>query len=312
MVFQKRLKLNVVSILLSVIMLIVHCVNLSDTITTNTTEFTPEETDEIKYQLFKRYFVLVPGDTAFLCGTRTCSTFVNGQYYSCLVESAYVQTITKQKESISFNDTEHYVFPQIYQHGTSISKLSHSAVTHYFTITDTGVLQPAYQFNNIIYYPKTERRVVIYKPVEVGFYPDSLQSKRNCWPASPLFHIPKVLPQDIVFEGQNVATKVYALSDSSLSYWVNNVGFRDGIQVKTYHPINYEYLHDTGPVRVLGTTTCERAYFKDMGLIDQKLTTIIQKFYANDDIEVVKEIEYVGRPNGATLYPDIIDTVSYN
>lgn len=303
---KKVLSLSVLFLLLCII----QCVNLTDTYSIGNNEFFIEENDNPRYQLSKRFYVVIPEDTTLLCGTKVCSTFTNGVLQTSVSESSYVRIITQHEVTIHVNDTDFFVFPQKYHYANKQSKLGLEEITHYIIVKDSQIVQPAYSINGKMYQPDPLRRVVLYKPIEVGYYPDSTRKLNNCWPASPFVHTPKIIKQDTPFNGQSVAFKALSLADADPCYWVNNFGYKQGVEIKTYYPISYEYLDINGPVRVVGTSTCTQSYFWDRGLIEQGFVTILQKQFSDGKIEIIKEIEYISRLKEAKKHPDVPDSKS--
>lgn len=271
------------------------------------------------YRLKKRYFILAPGDTALLYGTRSCTTLVNGTITKSLNDSVYYRTITKELEVMKINDTPHLVYPQLYQEASSISKLSKNSITRYFEKDSVATLQLAYKEKGSLNYIEKSNQWVVPVILEIGpygwFQSDTTKvPKNNLWPISPLIRNPLTYTKgNVIFKGHSVATKPICLPNSGEpQYNISGVNYGNGVFIKSYHSISGEIEEKGKSIRVVGSIIITRSYFTDRGLVDQLKKTFIQKFYSDGGIETKKEIVYVMRgPEGAKNHPEY-DTLSYS
>ncbi len=280
--------------------------------TSVSSDFTLPEGNDSTYQLTKRFFLLFPGDTAMLYGTRTCTTISNND---TLIEndSLYFRTITYRPSFMTIQGVKRLVFPQKFQQAESCDNLELTSITRFFEIRDTALLQIAYGSNNdTVYLDKNIQKVMPIK-IEVGSF-DTIYSPNNTWPASPLIKNPvNVSGGTIWFHGQKVATKALAVNWGEY-YYVNGYGYHFGIRVKTYYSVNGYTTENAMQLNVTGTITVERSYFRDIGLVDQKLISSLVKRYADGTQKAVKEFLVLERgPEGAEIYndwdiPDTIET----
>ncbi len=266
----------------------------------------------VLYQFVKHYFILVPGDTALFYGTRKCTTTVNGVISSVVNDSAYLRTITSGKTVLTINDTPHVVHPRLYQYSSTFAAINENTLTRYFKKTDSATLQIAYVDKGITRYPVEDRRVVMPKRLLVGEYgwfdTDSTSvPMNNAWKTSPLVQPLSGFLQEVVsFKGFSVATGVIALPKSSkIGYTVNGNEYKDGIFVKSYFTLSGQSKELNRTVRIDGSVMITRTYFTRTGLIDQLISTSIQKTYSDGSVEKIKETLYVARgPEGAKKYTD--------
>ncbi len=289
--------------------------NIPETITTTGLEIQlPPDTDTITdtiYQFTKRYFVVVPGDTALFYGTKKCTTSVNGNITSYYDDSVYFRTITLEGTSIEINDTLHLVYPQLYQTGKTLATINRNTITRYLVKTDTAILQVAYEDNGTRYYLQNGRQIVMPRTLVIGpfgsFVTDSTDiPMNNTWPTSPLIENPFKSSKTIRFEGYSIAKKTIALPRSSdPPYLIAGISYTNGISVKSYYSISGERVENGKIVRIAGTTVVTRTYFTERGIIDQLEVTAIQKIFSDGTIERTRERVYVTRgPEGVKIYSE--------
>ncbi len=278
--------------------------------TTVSSDFTLPEGSDSTYQLTKRFFLLFPGDSALLCGTRACMTVSNNDT-SFQNDSLYFRTITHHPSFMTTNGTKRLVFPQEFQQAGSLDKLEHTSITRFFEIRDTAILQIAFELNKDTIYLDKNIQKVIPIIIEVGSY-NTIHSPNNTWPASPLIKNPiNATGGTLWFQGQNVAAKALAVNWGEY-YYVNGYGYQFGIRIKTYYSINGYATENNMQISVIGTITIERSYFKDIGLVDQKMSSSIVKRYSDGTEKTIKESLILERgSDGATIYDDwdIPDTI---
>ncbi len=277
--------------------------NYSDMPTITNSKLTQTQSNDTIYQLTKRFFLLFPGDTALLYGTRTCTTITDGDA-SMYNESLYLRTITLHPYFMWINKTKHLVFPQVYQQNSSYDSLARNSVIRYFEIEDTAIMQLACKENGVMHYFEKNRQKVIPITIEVGYF-DTVESSKNKWPASPLIQNPVSIAQgSIWFTGHSLAKKGLALNWGQY-YLVNGYEYQVGVRLKTYHSISGNGIEDNKSVSYLGTVIVTRSYFKDIGLVDQKMTSIIFKKFSDGTEIIIKEHIILERgPEGAKVYND--------
>lgn len=286
--------------------------NYHDTIPSSNAEFILPPDSGTIYQLTKRYFVAIPGDTALFYGSRQCTVTTNGIVTSITDDSAYFRTITLQGEYIEIDDALHYVYRQLYQQSSSFTEIDKNTTVRFLEQTDSALLQVAYIEHGKKHYTEKNRQVVMPRTVIVGPYgwfdTDSTSVPiNNKWPTSPLIKCPIVSEHgSIHFDGYSVATKAIALPGSGeRPYLINGYAYSNGIYVKTYYSIGGEIIENNMSVIVLGGIHIIRTYFTEMGIIDQLIMTFIQKVYSDGSVEVIRERTYVARgPEGAKRYSE--------
>lgn len=264
------------------------------------------------YQLTKRYFVAIPGDTALFYGSRQCTVTTNGIITSITDDSAYFRTITLPIDSIPLEDTLHRVYPQLYQQSTTFDDINNNTIVRYLEQTDSALLQVAYKENGHMYYTKKSRRMIMPRTVIVGLYgwydtDSTTVPSNNKWPTSPLIKKPVAsTDENILYDGYSVACRVIALPKSGEPlYLINGVEYANGICVKTYYSISGETIENNMRVNVLGSAQITRTYFTEMGMIDQLTLTFVQKIFSSGATEITRERMYVARgPEGAKKYSE--------
>ena len=258
---------------------------------------------------------------------------------TCINDSAYLRTITLDREVQIVNNRRQFVYPQHYQYCSSFKEIDtgyippDNTITRYFVKNDTAVLQIAYRtytydttqdtksdvikksiiLTGTLHDLPLNKQKVIPKTLEVGMY-GWLQTDttdiptNNKWYASPLIEPPLSFSEGAVsFEGFSVAPKGIALPGvMDPAYVVNGVIYANGVFIKTYYSLEGEIVEGGKNVTVAGTVLVTRTYFTDRGLIDQLINTTIQKSYS-DTVQIIKETMYVARgPEGAKTYPETI------
>lgn len=250
------------------------------------------------YKFAKRYFLLQPGDTAQLYGTRVCTVVTNGIISSIEDDSLYFRRITLDDTTIFVNNTPHIVYPQLYHKSSSFDSLSQFTITRYFELTDSGIFQIAYEHYNTMQFLDKEIQKVIPSPLEIGSY--DFVSSGNTWRASPLIESPCASSNGTVwFIGQRVAT-CYLVSEK-----IDNYDYYDGVTIKTYYSFNGEIYENNEPARLSGTIVITRNYFKDIGLVNELRILEAQKSFSDNGVQLTKERVYFSRgPEGAKVYND--------
>lgn len=336
---MKRKYLYLLSGICALLFFTLNRCNHPETSSVSGTEFIITGDSSAIYLLDKRYFVLIPGDTALFYGSKRCTVIVNGTLDTCINDSAYLRTITLDREERIINNRHQFVYPQHYQYCSSFKEIDTASlppdntITRYFVKNDTAVLQIAYRTykydttrdagNDVIKKSITltstlhdlppNKQKVLPKTLEVGKY-GWLQTDttnvptNNKWQASPLIKNPLSFSKGTVsFEGFSVAPQGIALPgvDPTSVYTVNGVIYGNGVFIKTYYSIEGEIFEDGKNITVAGTVLITRTYFTDRGLVDQLINTTIRRSYS-DTIQIIKETMYVARgPEGAKIYPDI-------
>lgn len=286
--------------------------NYHDTVSSANAEFILPPDSGTIYQLTKRYFVAIPGDTALFYGSRQCTVTTNGIITSTTDDSAYLRTITLTGEYMEIDDTLHYVYRQLYQQSSTFADINKNTTIRFLEQTDSALLQVAYIENWKMHYTEKSRQVVMPRTVIVGLYgwydTDSTSvPTNNKWPTSPLIRNPATSSNgNILFDGYSVASRVVALPKSGEPlYLINGVEYSNGICVKTYYSISGEIIENGMRVNILGSVQITRTYFTERGIIDQLIITYIQKIFSDGSIEITREKIYVARgPEGAKKYSE--------
>lgn len=269
------------------------------------------------FQSDKRYFILVPGDTAYLCGYQSCTLFVNGivNNDSTSSDSLYFRTITLDTSSTLGQFSGKLVYPQKYQMSTDFANLSTNEVTRYFTKNDTAVLQLGYDYKGKTQlFPNHQQKVIprILVMGKMGYFDTDTTSvpSTNKWYTTPLILQPIFSDKGtITFEGFSYAPEAIAFpvnpkQNSSVPYRINGVDYKNGTFLKTKHTITGNIMEKGKVVALYGTVDITRTYFTERGLIDQRMTTLLQKTFSDGTVEIRKKMSYVSRPDTAKIYPE--------
>lgn len=287
----------------AVLVIIIGCIQITDIESNEYTDVTLNpDTTENQYFLKKRYFVLVPGDTAFLCGIRVCTTFVDDVFDSCFTESVFVRTITLPERVMVISDTTYYLRPQIYQCGKNREALTGDTEIRYFAKADSGIYEPLCKTNGTVYIIDKRNRTFLPNPVVAGGVPDSLSSILHNWSAAPSIPAPEIVRKEGPFLGYSIANRALGVMSP---YTVYNNSYKTGLEVTTYYVISHEYIESNEDVvRIFGELICRRAYFKDRGMLEQTVFSKIKKIYPSGSTVTIKDSTYVGRPDRIEQYPD--------
>ncbi|MBN1129279.1 MAG: hypothetical protein JXA71_09850 [Chitinispirillaceae bacterium] len=271
----------------------------------NETSFDLPDQNNPVYLLSKRYFLLIPGDTAFLYGTEACTVITNGEITSVRADSLYFRTITKKHELLFIDGKQHVVIPQIFQQDNDSTSLDGSSIVRYFEQSPTGIRQVAYARGDERHFPDSARQTIIPNPMEIGSF-GSVSSPRNSWATSHLIPCPfEDTMAGLLFEGRSVANKVLALTSSGIPYVVRRYPYWDGMELKTYYTLNGTRIEKGEHVFVVGTITVTSTYFVDRGLVDQTQEWRLHQCRADGEMMVTRKTIYLGRgPGGTRLYPD--------
>lgn len=293
--------------------LLVNNCNVPATVGTYDTEVVLPSDSGVIYRFTKRYYVLVPGDTAVFYGSRSCTTSVNGIITSCITnDSMYLRTITLKGKTIKIDDSLHFVYPQLYQYNSTYAGINTNTVTRYLVKSDSAILQVAYDDRGVRYYLKNDQQIVMPRTLIIGPYAPFVNDStdipiNNTWPASPLIKSPIPLTNgSLSFVGFNVAIKTIALPKSNdPPYFVNGNKYSNGIFVKAFYSLHGEMVENNDIVRVVGSVVIVRTYFTERGLIDQLIVSSIQKIFSDGTVERIRERIYVARgPEGAKVYSE--------
>ena len=304
-------KLLLVGVVLTLFILGNSC-NYHESITPVTAEFILPPDSSAIYRMTKRFFVVVPGDTALFYGSRQCTVTTNGIITDITSDSSYLRTITLQGTYIELDDTLHYIYPQYYQQSSTFEKINEDTIIRYFEQTDSATLQVAYEENGTMHYIEKSRRMTMPRTVIVGPYgwfdtDSTTVPYNNKWPTSPLVKAPiTTSSESITFDGYSVATRVICLTPKPTEnpYIINGVAYQNGMFVKSYFVIHGEILEEGELVRVLGSVQVTRAYFTERGIIDQLTVSYMQKSYSDGSVEIIRERIYVARPEEAPKYSE--------
>ncbi|MBN2037849.1 MAG: hypothetical protein JW768_14000 [Chitinispirillaceae bacterium] len=272
----------------------------------------PDESNT-PYLLSKRYFLLVPGDTAFLYGTEACTVITNGVVTSVRSDAVYFRTITQKQETLSINGERHVVIPQLFQQSNEAASLAAASIVRYFEQDPHGVKQVAYSQGNDLCRLDSTRQTIMPNPLEIGSL-GSVNSPRNNWAASPLIPCPiGDVSGSVLFEGRSVASEVLALPAFGEPYVVRLYRYWDGMELKTYYTLNATHVAEGEHVFIMGTIIVTSTYFADRGLVDQSQEWRIHRCRADGGREMLKKSVYLARgPEGARLYPDFDTTAVQN
>lgn len=282
---------------------ILRC-SFSDGFTSTVTETTGPNDNHPIYKFKKRYFVLVPSDTALLSGTRICTLITNGALTSIQEDSTFFRTITSEDTTLTLDNKPYTVSPQVYQTGTSLSTLSGCSIIRYFKQNDTAILQLAYEKQGTIHTLESNIRKVMPVSIEVGDF-DSLSSSANTWQSVPLIPLPNSIGENLKhITGFTVASNAMAIHPLAY-YVVNGYRYRDGVKFKSYYSVFYEDMVGSIPVTILKKIEMIRYYFKEIGLVEQKIYVLTQKLGTDGSVEIRKEHFIFQRgPEGAPKYAD--------
>jgi hypothetical protein len=294
--------------------------NHPETIALTGSDYLLPKDSSLLFQVNRRYFILVPGDTAFFSGTRRCSVFVNGVINETLTEfdSVYFRTITLAKDTMMFNGAPYTVYPQLYQMSNKVAALNTGDILRYFLKNDTAVLQIAYIENGVMNYLPAGKQKVFPRYLEFGKFGylqnDSTPiSSNHRWAASPLIKLPiTAVNGPLVLEGYSIAPEAIAYplklgGDYGKPYTVNGITYRDGVFIITNFIINGSSNEQDAIVRISGTIKITGTYFTNRGMVDQLINSSIQKTYENGAIETKRETIYFVRPEPAKTYPDTLN-----
>lgn len=286
--------------------------NYPETTFISNSEFTLPTGNDTIYQFTKRYYILSPDDSAFFCGTDICTTIYNGDVKSIENDSLYFAIKTLSPKFILVDNGRVLVFPQMfYQPNHSKTKLNDEYVIRYMVLSDTAILQLAYNHKEQQYIVDKRIRKVLPTTIEVGSF-DTVFSSNNQWPASPLIVNPiSSKGGTIWFDGYSYASKGLALIPGE-EYKINGVdslSYSYGVAIKTYYSISGNSIENDAPVKYLGSIEIVRNYFKDVGLVDQKSTVTIQRVFANGKLEIKKRHTYLARPSQAKIFTDFNERI---
>lgn len=278
----------------------------SETFSDTSQTFTLAKGNEPLFGYKDRYFLLVKGDTALFYGLEACTVITNGKIVSAAVDSSYFRTITLPSFATSLNDTPVYLIPQKYQQGSSLQAVVSDSVIRYFRKTVPSILQVAYSQNNVMTYLKKEMQQVIPTFVEVGSF-DTINSPTNHW-TSPLL-IVNPLPFTngrIWISGHSVGTRAIA-QENMAPFFLNGITYFTGIEVKSYYAFSGYASENGAAFRFLGTLEVTRKYFKNIGMVDEKIQLLFQKTFDSGTVQLIKKAIFHERgPEGAKIYPDDI------
>jgi hypothetical protein len=278
----------------------------SETFSDTSQTFTLAKGNEPLFGYKDRYFLLVKGDTALFYGLEACTVITNGKIVSADVDTSYFRTITLPSLAIPVNDSAVYLIPQIYQQGSSLLASPQYSVIRYFRKTTPGILQIAYFQNNVMTYLKKEMQGVIPTFIEVGSF-DTVNSPNNHW-ASPLLIVNPIPFTNgrIWISGHSVGTRAIA-QENMAPFFLNGITYFTGIEVKSYYAFNGYASENDAAFRFLGTLEVTRKYFKNIGMVDEKIQLLFQKTFDNGTVQLTKKTLFHERgPEGAKIYPDDI------
>lgn len=277
------------------------------------------------YKLDKRYFLLIPGDTATFYGSKSCSLYTNGELESNSQTPYFLRTITYPTYDTSINSIRYFVYPQRYHYTSSLADFERGTAatqnlsTRYFIRHDSAVIQvksttyttTGTTMDSSVHALAEHQQKVIPRLIEVGHYgwfqSDSTSvPTTNKWYTSPLIEHPfYTYREQVSFEGFSVSPEPIVLPGSTdKPYTVSGVEYTNGIFVNSYYTLKGSIVEKGSPVELAGKVTIVRTYFTDRGMIDQSIDMVVQKTYANKT-QIIKESSYVSRgPEGARVYPE--------
>ncbi len=302
----------------SILFIISNC-NNPEILSVYDKQFNLTNDSSVIYQSDRRYFILVPQDTAFFCGIQSCTLLVNGivNADSTKSDSLYFRTITLDTTSLSINYKNYTVFPQIYQWGRSIDELKRSGIKRYFHMNDTAILQIAYAstLNNELHSIPGYKQKVFPRILYIGkfgyFETDSTNApSNNKWYTSPIIEQPiSTYTGNISFEGFSVAPEPIAYPitpklDSGPPYHINGFKYRHGVFIKTLYTLSGDIRENNKVARISGVVKITRTFFVDRGMIDQLINTSIQKRFSDGTVEIKRKTSYISRPDLAKTYPE--------
>lgn len=298
--------------------------NYPETLSVSESDLIFPNDSSVIYRLDKRYFLLIPGDTALFYGSKSCTVITNGARDTCFIDSLFLRTITNKTFDSTINNIRYFIYPQSYHYCNSFSDLqdgSHSPqnrIIRYFLRNDSAVLQVKYSVysdenpkDSTIHYLPENKQKVFPRIIEVGkhgwFQSDTTAvPTTNTWHTSPLVKHPLFsYKETISFDGFSVAYKPLALPYiNELPYTVSGVEYTNGIMIKTYYTLRGVIPENGRDIFINGSLSIVRTYFTDRGMIDQAMDLVIQKIFS-DTVQVIKEHSYIGRgPGGAKVYPE--------
>ena len=285
------------------ILFLITC-RFPDIFTPSSGDCTAPETEEMPFQVKKRYFVLVPGDTALLAGTEVCTVITGGVLTSVTSDSSYFRTITFADTTLIIHGKPQTVSPQAYQMGSSPDGTDLNTFKHYFINNDSAVLQVCYSAHGNLYPIDEKNQKVLPSSITVGDL-DTIISSNNRWYSSPLIPcISQYLVLKVPFVGFTVAAKVLAIIGNSF-YTVNGYNYRDGIQLRSFYSVYYETTENGTPQQIQIKLEVLKSYFKDRGLVEQKIDIVTQKLSADGSVTIIKKhINHQRGPEGAPKYKD--------
>lgn len=275
-----------------------------DIFTPSSGDCTAPKTEQKPFQLKKRYFVLVPGDTALLAGTVACTVITSGVLTSVTSDSSYFRTITSADTTLRIHGKPKTVSPQAYQMGSSLDEIDLNTFMHYFTNNDSAVLQVYYSTHNNLYPIDEKNQKVMPSSIVVGDL-DTIISSNNRWYSSPLIPcISQYLLLKVPFIGFTVAAKALAIIGNSF-YTVNGYNYRDGIQLRSFYTVYYETIEHDILQQIQIKLEVLKSYFKDRGLVEQQIDIVTQKLSADGNVTIIKKhINHQRGPEGAPEYKD--------
>jgi len=292
--------------------------NHPETIALTGSEYILPRDSSVLFQVNRRYFILVPGDTAFFNGTRQCSVFVNGVIRENSADSVYFRTITLDKDTMVINGLKYIVFPQLYQMSNKLSTIESGEIKRYFLKNDTAVLQIACTENGVMNYLPAGKQKVFPRYLEIGKF-GYLQSdttpisSNHRWAASPLIQLPDLAVNgQLTVEGYSIAPEAIAYplkigGDYGKPYTVNGITYKDGAFILTTFIISGSSNEQGETIRINGYIKITGTYFTNRGMVDQLINSSIQKTYENGTIETTRETTYFVRPDLAKTYPDTLN-----
>ncbi len=286
----------------------------------------PQNPKSAVYRMTKRYCLAVKGDTALFVGERVCTVFVNGKISKSrtTTDTTYHRTITPDTDtnnliSVPWKSNKVSVYPQFFQYIESSKKLSEkeilkklekSTITRYIEITDSTTEQVAYSQGRLTNnYKQPAQAVIMPHTIIAGDYGWGTSSVNlHRWKGSSLTRLPKYLKGDIKIHSTmyNVVTTPLALPNTPEMppYFVNGYNYLNGILYDSYYSFYGEGFEDGQVVSIVGSIYMTTSRFADYGVIDIIKESFFQKSYADGNIEITKEKEYLVRAKKAKKFDE--------
>ncbi len=268
-------------------MLIINSCNQSPSSILTTSQFIVPNNMTSSWCLRGRFF-LFPDDTARFYGSRKCTVMVDNSIAKTVSDSVYYYTITRKPEFLTDNEKTYVVVPQFCQILNVHDSLDQDTLIRYYEITDSGTYQRAYRNSNGLH--------LVHKPfvfpyeLIVGTNWEMSPVMEDNWALYPIFkRLKELLKGSITIAGYaQVANEISA-------YILHGLFYQDGTRLKIHYCFNGTIIEDNNIKQISGTIITSLYYFRDVGLLEQNITSLVQTISSNGSVTIEKEHIYIDR-----------------